>query len=560
MNKKKSLLLAIFSLPLLLGASTTTNFNIIGVKGKLLTNIQSRLTELEQTKPLNRETDDELRLEVEKAMQPYGYFKPHISLRRRPLQITISPGPRMFITSLNVSIKGDGAENPEVKKALNDLPIRQGKPLNSAKYEEAKQNLLNAAERQGYLHASFETAEMLIDTNSNTAEIKLLLNTGPQYFFGQVQFDPTFITTDLLYRYVPFQYGQPYSTDKILTLNSQLASSGYFRSVSVKPQINDNARYIPVDIHLQRASRINYSLGAGYGTDTGIRGRAGLHVVPVNRAGDKFNLVALGAMNQSALQAQYVIPGRNPITDQYNINANLSALNYNVGYSNAALFSLAQQHRAPKFQRILSINGLYENYHYTDKPREEKTTIFPKATFTWLETQDKLFSPSGYNLSISGLGATKALLSQENFVQASLNVKAALTLTSIRTRFYFHTIHGITLINHVDQLPLSLALLLGGAENLKGYSYNSIGPGKVLSYGGIEIQKETLEHWYLVGFFDSGDVYMPSLKNTKNDIGIGLMWVSPVGPIKIGIAQPLNDRFDHKGRSLKFVVNMGPDL
>lgn len=113
------------------------------------------------------------------------------------------------------------------------------------------------------------------------------------------------------------------------------------------------------------------------------------------------------------------------------------------------------------------------------------------------------------------MGASKALFSNENFIQASINAKAALTLPQIRTRFYFHTIQGITAINNIKKLPLSLALLLGGAENLKGYKYNSIGPGKILTYAGLEIQKETKENWYLIGFFDSGDVYRPNTRKLK---------------------------------------------
>lgn len=560
MNRKTRLLLIIISLPLLIAASSTNNFQITGVKGKLLTNIESRLIELAKDKPLGSQTEEELRLQVTKAMQPYGYFKSQVVIRRQPLRIHIIPGPQILITGLTLKIKGEGVENTAIKKALADFSLKEGNPLNSVKYEEAKQTLLDTAQNQGYLHANFEKSEILIDINSYTAQITLLFDTGPQYYFGQVKFDPTYISPELLHRYVPFNYGQPYSTDQILALNSHLASSGYFRSVSVKPHL-DGERYIPVDVHLQPAPRSNYSFGIGYGTDTGVRGRAGYHVVPVNPAGHKFNAVALGSFNENTLQAQYVIPGTNPVTDQYNITANFSDLNYNTGYSNAALISLAQQHNKPHFQRTLSLNGLYERFHYSQQPKEEKGTLFPKATFSWIKTTDTLFSPSGYNLTINGLGASKTILSEVNFAQTSLNAKAALTIPTIRTRFYFHTIQGITQINDINQMPLSLAFLLGGSDNLKGYNYNSLGPGKILTFNGIEIQKETVEHWYFVGFFDNGDVYMPSLKNIKNDAGIGLMWVSPLGPIKIGVAQALDNHFNRiRQRRPKLVINMGPDL
>lgn len=544
---------------ILLVAATTPTIKITGVKKKIAANIEARLTELAKDKPLNNLSDEELSLQIIKAMEPYGYFKPEVTIfNHRPLTIAIVPGVQIFISEVRVEIKGEGASNPMINHVLAPLPLQRGDPLNTVKYEELKQNLLNAAEHQGFMRATFEKSEVLIHPN-NTASIYLILNTGPQFYFGQVRFDPTFISPELLKRYIPFQYGQPYSTDQILALNNQLAFSGYFKNVSIKPQIN-NLRHIPVDVHLQPASRYSYSLGLGYGTDTGVRGRLGYHVVPLNSAGHKFNAAALGSFKENGLQAQYVIPGTNPITDQYNITANLAHLDYDSGASNFVLTSIAQQHTTARFQRTLALNGLYERYTYTDQSREEKTTLFPKASFTWLKTDNKLFSPSGYNITLTGLGASKTLLSEVNFAQASMNVKAALTLEPIRTRFYFHSIQGITEINNINQMPLSLAFLLGGAENLKGYSYNSIGPGKILTYNGIEIQKETADHWYFVTFFDSGDVYMPISKVWKNDAGFGLMWVSPIGPIKVGVAQPMDNHFNRNGQKPRLVINMGPDL
>ncbi len=35
-----------------------------------------------------------------------------------------------------------------------------------------------------------------------------------------------------------------------------------------------------------------------------------------------------------------------------------------------------------------------------------------------------------------------------------------------------------------------------------------------MTYGGFEIQKEVVENWYLIGFYDAGDVYNPSPKDT----------------------------------------------
>ena len=559
----KWLLLLICCIPLL-SAAKLVNFQISGIEGDILLNVERRLTELYQDKSIVNEPTDALQLQIEKAMYPYGFFKSQVMItpgnKNTRLFIHINPGPQLLITSLTVEIKGYGLNNPFIMDTVNHLPIKKGKPLNTVHYEDAKEKLANAAENQGYLHAFFEKSEIIIDKQQYTAKIILVFNTGPQYYFGQIRFNPTYISPALLHRYVPFKYGQPYSTEQLLAFNTNLAASGYFNTVNVKP-IAAEGPHVPIDISLKPIKRISYSLGAGYGTDTGPRGLLGLHVIPVNRFGHKFNAIAQGSLQENALQAQYIIPGLHPTVDNYAISGGVTHLDYNSGQSNAALISLAQQHVLSNYQRILSINELHDRYNYTDENKQSETLLFPKAIFSWNKTTDPLFSPSGYNVTINGLAATKALLSQVNMAQIAIDGKAAITFNPIRTRVYLHGIQGITQVNNVNQIPLSLAQLLGGAGNLKGYNYNALGPGKTLTYGGVEVQKETFKKWYLVGFFDSGDVYKPSARDFKYDVGVGLMWVSPVGPIKVGVAQAVTRNLNRaEDRTPKLVINMGPDL
>ncbi|HHL3491843.1 TPA: autotransporter assembly complex family protein [Legionella pneumophila] len=555
------IILSILCFPLFAQDKKTGLFEIYGIKGKVLANVETRLDELSQIKPLSQFTSTELQDQINKAIQPFGYFNAEISINNlnNKMIIKIHPGAQIRIASIKAELTGEGAQNPLLRKTLKELSLHIGDPLFSEQYEKAKQNIINSAENMGYLHGVFKKAEILVDERKKTAQITLIFDTGPQYYFGQVQFDPTYISPQLLHRFVPFHPGQPYATDQILKLNDYLSNSGYFSSVLVKPQITD-AQTVPVIVHLQPVPKYSYSFGLGYGTDTGVRGKAALNVIPVNRQGHKFNAVAQGSFRQNALQAQYVIPGKDPVTDQYALTGNFSNLNYNAGYSNATLLSLSQLHNVNQFQRALSLNALYESFHYSQQPNTDQFLLYPKANITLSKTKNLLFSPSGYNITFNALGANKAVLSHLNFGQLSLDAKAALTLDSLHLRLYGHTIQGITAINDINELPLSLALLLGGTDNLKAYSFNSIGPGKIITYGGFEIQKEFKKNWYLVGFYDAGDVYNPSIKNIQYDIGGGLMWVSPIGPIKVGLAQAVNNKMERIGHNPRLVISMGPDL
>jgi len=537
-------------------------FIIQGVQGETLENVTKRLIELKKFQALNDIDPDILQQHVIEAIQPFGYFNAVVDIHtiKNQLNIRIHHGPQTHITLMNIRLSGEGAKNPELFDIINHPPFHQGSPLLSSPYVAFKKSIINKAEQLGYLRGAFTKATVSVDKDASTAEVTLHFDTGPLFYFGQVQFDPTYIKPELLHRFVPFNPGSAYSAEAITHFNNALSDSGYFNSVVVK-SITTQSNTIPIAVHLEPASRYTYSLGLGYGTDTGVRGRAGLHINPVNRDGHQFNVLAQGSFIQNAIQAQYVIPGQNPLTDQYNLTGNYSNLNYPVGYANALLFSAAQDHKTLRFNRNVSLNALYETFHYQQLIDEQKWVSYPKAVLTWLNRESPIFSPSGYNITLTGLGSHRIFAGSEvNFFQTYLDMKAAYMIDFIRLRLYGHTLQGITATNNVYVFPLSLSQLLGGPDNLKGYSFNSIGPGKIITYAGFELQKETVKNLYLVGFYDSGDVYKPTSRDIKQDVGLGLMWVSPIGPIKIGLAQPINHQFQRTTSRPQIVVSMGSSL
>lgn len=537
------------------------SYSLSGLPKDMQKNVESRLNPLDKKNKLQQLSDSQLSEQIQLSLQPFGYFHPQINIRRQGrLQITVTPGRPLRVRQFRLQLQGEGRDNPDLQQIAHQNSLKVGEVLNMRQYNQLKEDLLTAAEHQGYLRAQFSTAKILIDTPRENANIDLLFDTGPIFYFGQVQFDPTYISPELLHRYIPFHPGQAYSTDEVLNFNHQLSNSGYFSNVVVKPDLHQG-QTVPIQVNLTPAPRYSYSLGIGFGTDTGIRGTAAYHVNPVNRKGHRLNALAQGSYRQNSLQLQYLIPGANPISDKYSLSANGGNLNYNSGYSNALLLSAAQQHQQANYQRTLSLNGLYEQFFYTDQPEYRSGLLFPKGSWSLANTHNQLFTPSGYNLSLNLLGSYQGLLSDLSFGQAAVDLRVAYTLAPWRTRFLIHGIQGYTAIDQIDRLPLSLALMLGGNENLKGYSFNSIGPGKIASYGGLEIQKEVREHWYLIGFVDAGNVYNPGEHDFLYDVGGGLMWVSPLGPVKVGLAQPTNNQLNPLGgTSPRLVINIGPDL
>lgn len=608
------LLLLACGVSLLLGAAqgvsveaenNTTKFDITGLEKLPLENVKHRLIDLYAHPTQEGMSEDMLRNQIEKALTPYGYFNPSIRIQqpssKHPGKIHVNPGRPVIITSLTVHIEGPGKNIDEIQNTYHELPIKKNQPFNSMLYETSKNNLLNAAEHQGFLNPQFDQSTVIIDKEHYQASIILLFNTGPRSYFGNIKFitgttrpapklkgeirlpipklskiieffkpfgqrNPMFtmghiaLSPDLLFHYVPFDYGSPYSTDDIMALNSNLVGSGYFKTVDVAP-LTETGHHVPLTVHLEPVDRFSYSLSGGYGTDTGARGRFGLHIVPLNTYGHKFDAVAQGSSNQNAALLKYTIPGRDPIHDLYTINGGFTNLSYVSGNSRSGNLALVSQHLTSKFQRVFSLNGLHEQFHYDKQLPSERTVVYPKALLSWREVSDPLFSPSGFNITINGFASSRYALSSISVGSIAVDAKAAFTFDFLRTRVYGHVIQALTQIDDIYALPLSLAPLLGGPENMKGFSYNSIGPGKVLSYGGIELQKETFDAWYLLGFIDKGTVYRPDPRLVQYDVGVGLLWRSPVGPIKAAVAQPVDNRLRRMpDTGIRFVVNMGPDI
>ena len=563
-------------------------YRVMGLSGDVLDNTQKRLDAYikQLPQPLNQHSLMTFRKNapenILKAIQPYGYYKPKITsgLSRETFKpqlkswqtwikkqhsfkqiiFYVIPGPQMKVTSLKIQISGPGKSNPNILSVVKNAPLKQGEPLLIENYNETKQQLFDAAEHAGYLKAVMSQSEVTIDLKKYTANVQLHLNTGIRYYFGKVTYSPILLSPQLLNRYIPFKAGAPYSTDEILHFNELLSGSGYFKRVTVNPDLNSN-QFVPIDVHLVPRARRSYSFGLGFGTDTGPRGKAGISFIPVNAKGDKFYAFAQGSFKQNQLQTQYVIPGAQPDVDQTSLGARLFNLDYTSGHSSALQASIARIHNNKRLQRTLAVNALYEKYTYTDQPRESSFLFYPNASFSWIKTEDPLFSERGYNLNLKGMAGSKAVLSKTNFAQVAVDLKAATKFKPTRTRFYLHASQGYTAIKDINDLPLSLSFLLGGTENLKAYGFNSIGPGKNMTFASAEIQQETFKNWYLIGFHDIGNAYNNTPINFLRDVGAGLMWVSPVGPIKAGVAQAVDKNYKRIPNSkLKFFLKMGPDL
>ncbi|MGE3318668.1 MAG: autotransporter assembly complex family protein, partial [Candidatus Berkiella sp.] len=314
---------------------------ISGVSQTIEDNIRSNLT----LKPEESELDSKSKIkeyeeraiqEITRATQPFGYYAPSISintdLQQKKVIITINLGKPVRIAEIILQVVGDGATDLRLKDIKQAFNLQPGEIFDHQAYEQGKKALLTQAIQNGYPDAFFSVHRAEVNIDSSLAEIYLTLDTKQRHYFGTLTFSDTALSDQFLDRYSPFQAGDIYSPEKVLILQSRLGQSDYFSKVDVKPQMTDSP-IIPINVALEDAKPNHYLLGAGYGTDTGIRGKAAWTRRRLNSFGHRLHAEARLSEVYVKYEVDYIIPGKNPATDSLGIHAGYFEEEYTEKFS-----------------------------------------------------------------------------------------------------------------------------------------------------------------------------------------------------------------------------------
>lgn len=547
------------------GFSKTVDIFVKGVDDATQKNIQKRIDLLSQHK--RRDTDlpylrRALPKEVKKAMEPYGYFEPQVRLHERIyreqviLTVQIKPGRAVTISKLHIAVTGDGSHHPEFKAVIRSSKLIVGQRLITPEYNRSKMAFFHIAEKLGYLKAKLLEHQIKLDLKEHTAEIDLVFDTGKRYYFGPITFEQNILDEGLLRRYLKFKRGEPFSIKALLTLQDALRGSNYFSSVNVKWDENDAVKYhVPIKIILKPGERRLYNFGIGYGTDTSVRGTFGFENRLINRRGDHFQTRIQASPKQSSLQARYIIPGKYPPTDEYQFFTTAVRYRLRQNDSLSTVFGASYLSHWREWTRTLNINYLIE--WRRDRPGTSALTsrwLYPSVNFRKIHAKDHINTDNGYRINLTFQGAYDGVFAHDSFFKGLIETKYIRSFNHFR--FITRQAIGGIMIDNIDNLAAHFQFYAGGSQSVRGYQFQSIGPGKYLITGSVELQHKLFDKWRIASFFDMGSVSNSLKPHFRRGVGIGLVRATPIGSVEIGVARPLDS--SRKGVSLVF--SLGPDL
>jgi translocation and assembly module TamA len=545
-------------------AKPIVRFATYGVSGDIKTNVLAQLQEAADSY-LSAPTSNDMDYFIHqaptityKAVAPYGYLDAQVkqtvsnSGNQWTLSYNIILGAPTVITKEAINITGPGADTKLFQNVVTQYAPKVGTILNIQTYNNFINQLAIQANKYGYFNAKMTTRKIIVNKQQHSAEIIIEYNTGMRSRFGITYFDQTPLSIKFLRRYMGYCANAPYSEKKLQKLQEDLTDSNYFTLVSVRPEINkmtDNI--VPIKVALKTSKAKKYTLGVGYGTDTGIRTTMGVDFRRFTKMGDKLSLAGQVSSLSDSATAEYTIPGKNPARSFYTISGGYSKQDLSIGKSNAIITGISYTTIFQHWTQTLSLSYLNEKYNIaTISPIViDSNMLIPSISWSRKKTDNHLKPNNGYYVILRLSGAEKNLLSRNSFYQAYIDGRYLHSFFANHTRLLLQSELGYTNINNLSNLPLSLQLLAGGAQSVRGYSYRSIGPGNILRVSNIELQQKIYKDFYLAGFYDAAMVSNSIGRGTiYQSTGPAAVWLSPIGMIEISAAKRLGGAGNNQWR------------
>ncbi|WP_404937312.1 autotransporter assembly complex protein TamA [Pseudomonas sp. JDS08PS003] len=510
--------------------------------------------------------------QAKKAAQALGYYQPHIESEVRGgekprLLLRIDPGEPVHLRNVTIRVEGPAASLKSFRTPDSDQ-LKPGAVLNHGRYEDAKRLIQNQASRYGFFSGRFTRQQLSVDPLAGVADIELVYDSGPRYALGKVSFTgDSLFDEDLLRRMVPFKNGAPYDSELIAELNQALQSSGYFEGVRVDaaPTAAEH-EVIPVAVLLETRKPRTMGLGLGYSTDVGPRVKANWTRHWVNPQGHSYGWEAEVSAPRQNVGLWYDIPLDPPLTDK---------LRFAGGYQNeeisgtdtlSKLLTVGPEwhSKLPSgWQRVVSLKYQREEYRLGDDSGLSNL-LMPGLTYSYLRSDNRIDPHNGYRIQFDTKLAKEGVGSDTNLLYGTVLLKG-LTTAWDNHRFLGRVQFGGSATNGYKSIPPSLRFFAGGDQSVRGYDYQTLSPknsdgdrigGRYMVAGSVEYQYSIAEKWRIATFVDQGNSFNKlELPNLKTGVGVGLRWVSPVGPIRVDLAHAMND-----DGGIRLHFSMGPEL
>jgi len=473
------------------------------------------------------------------------------------ISIPIEEGARARIEDLSFL----GNDTYSDSTLLRVSALEPGKPLIAAQIEKATLKLLRFYADRGYLEASVKPASRLNDVKDK-AFVDIVIVEHSQYTIGAVEIDGNDKTkSNVIHRELDFTTEEIANYSRILSSQKNLYLTGLFERVYLQPIPNTSDSTLR-DIHIElkevQAGELNFS--AGYGSIDRFRVKVQFYQANLRGTAMKIGLSTQLSSIQRGIEAQFTNPRirgsrwRLDVTQglekhfqpSFDLNRIASKVALQKKLDRRLSITLSQRNELNTLSNVLvdTLDGaLAADVHSL------------RGRLTW-DTRDNLFNPT------SGI-----LIDWLNEIAGGpVSSSNAFFKSNLRVTYQMHTFKNSVLASSLEvgsvssyggnyRISLQERFYAGGPNSLRGFAYQSVGPldasnnpqgGFVqIIWNVVELRVPVYKSLQAACFVDAGNVWRDyteiSGSKLRQDIGLGLHYITPIGVIRLETAFPIND-------------------
>ena len=531
------------------------------------------------------------------SLRSYYLSRGYLEFRVDSTQVAISPDKQGISITINIT-EGEQFVVSKVKLAGNFLgkedefksliAVRVGEPYNADRVALTSKSFTDYFGNFGYAFARAE-ARTEIDRATNRVEVTLQVDPSRRVYVRRVNVAGNDRTRDEVIRREFRQLEAAwYDGEKIRQSRNRVDRLGYFKEVTLDTtEVPGSPDQVDVTFTVIEKPTGQLSLGAGISSADGFGFTFGFKQDNAFGSGNSLGI----EVNTSKTNRTLVFNTTNPYFTQDGVSRSIDLYQRNSKpYADIDSYAIETTGGALRFgvpftesdtvyfgagiDRTTIVPGTLLPVVYQDFANQFgfTSTAVPLTVGWGRDTRDSALVPSSGKVirasaewSVAGeLRYVRGITQYQQFYPVTKKITAA-----VNAEFSFGAgLDGVA-------YPIFKNFYAGGLGSVRGFEQGSLTTAKqrelgITATGGtkkLNFNAELLsplpgggsdKTLRVYAFFDAGGIYGPDepilLNELRSSVGIGISWISPVGPLRLAFAKPLKQLENDRIQTMQFQI------
>ena len=531
------------------------------------------------------------------TLRSYYLSRGYLEFKVDTTQVAISPDKQSIAITLNVTegerfivsgvkLEGNYLGKEEEFKSL--VTIKPGEPYNADAVAETTKAFTDYFGTFGFAFARVEAVPQ-IDRASNRVVFVVQAEPSRRAYVRRVNVAGNNRTRDEVVRREFRQFESSwYDSDKIRLSRDRVDRLGFFTEVNVETQeVSGTQDQVDINVNVAEKPTGNLQLGAGYSSADSLSLTFGIKQENVFGSGNYLGIEVNTSKSNRQLVLSTIDPyftadgisrsidvydrTSQPLSGQggdYKLKTRGASIRFGVPFTETDTVYFGSGYESLTIVPGTNLPNLYKTFA---QERGYKTNSIPLTVGWSRDSRDSALVPtSGRFQRVYG---DWGIAGDIKFVRANYQIQQYIPLNKQFTVALNGELgwgKGLS----GQAFPIFKNYYSGGLGSVRGFQQGSLGPRDKIDDLSVGAPKKLTLNAELIapfpgagndrtlrmyGFVDAGNVFKDSYKlsgpeGLRASAGIGISWISPVGPLRIAYALPLRKQDGDKIERLQFQI------